>query len=238
MLPSRNGKTRDRADAKDNPYAPPATLEATPPDDAASALVPYRRIAVLGQVVGALLGGFLGVMQTVQYGFGLSRFGGLAYVPRVVALSTVRALGSGAALLVMAVASAIVLHRAGRLLPALGIVIARDPRALWLAAGTAASFVVVCAVTLVASATTAAVLYSVRVSAFVAEGWDGVTRGDLGRGAALAAVDGALCTAIVPLAAGWLASPKRGLVLKVFVAYAAVQVTTVLEQTVLSLLDR
>ncbi len=224
-----------------NPYAPPGA-GSTPLDGGLASAphppyAPYARVAAVSLGLGACLGTFLGVAQTVQYGSGLQHFDGMMYVPRIVGLSTVRALGSGAALLVTCVSAAIVLHRAGRRAAPGSIALARDPRALWLGAGTLATFGVVCGLTMLAGAMTASSMFGASAGAFLAAGRAGLTWGDLARGLLLSLADGVLCVAVVPLVGGWLAAPRRSLVLKLFVAYAAVQATTVLEQTALSLLD-
>ena len=204
---------------------------------ASEVAAPYARIASGSVLLGACLGAFLGIAQTVQYGWGLGRFGGYEYVPRVVAVSTVRALGSGAALLVTAVSAAIVLHRAGRRASPRATVVGRRDRTMaWIGAGTLGAFVLVCVLTGLAGAGTMAALFGVRATAFLASAWGSIMREDLGRGLGLTAVDAALAIALVPLASGWLAAPRRSLVLKLFVAYAAVQGVAIAEQTALALL--
>jgi ABC-type transporter Mla maintaining outer membrane lipid asymmetry permease subunit MlaE len=227
-----DGAPDARAGAADNPYAPPSSPLAGEPR---TGVAPYTRMAAFSLVLAACLGGFLGVVQTVQFGWGLRRFGGLEYVPRLIGLSTVRALGSGAALLVVVVSAALVMHRAGRRARD-PVVVARDWRALWLCAGTIAAFAVVCICTMLAAAATAAVFFGVRASTFFTQGVASILAVDVERGVVLAAVDGVLTTTLVPLAASFLAAPKRSLALKLFVAYVAVQATTIAEQAVLAAL--
>jgi hypothetical protein len=199
-------------------------------------VAPYRRIAAISTMLGAGFGVFLGVAQTLQFGTGLTRFGGLEYVPRVIVLTTVRALGAGAAMLVTSVSTAIVLHQIGRTTP--GVPVARDRRVLWLGAGAMATFVVVCAFAVLAAALTSAVAYGTGVTSFLREGWRTLTPRDLVHGAALAAIDAGIVAVLLPVASGWMTAPRRGLLMKLFVAYATVQATAIVEQTLLALLER
>jgi len=231
MLPSMNEAPDEaRSAPSGNPYAPPHAAEGGH-GEARSA--PYARVAAFATVLGACLGGFLGIAQTIQYGWSLTRFGGLEYVPKVIVLSTSRALGPGAALLVTTVSASVVLHRAG-VLARSRLRVTRDARTLWLGAGTMAAFVAVCICTTLAGAATAALVFEMRASAFLSHGLAILSRGDAVRGLVLSGLHGVLATALVPLAAGWLSAPQRRLVLKLFVAYVAVQGTTILEQTVLA----
>ena len=59
----------------------------------------------------------------------------------------------------------------------------------------------------------------------------------MAHGAALAAVDAAIATALLPIVSGWMTSPTRGLVVKLLVAYATVQATAIVEQALLALLE-
>jgi uncharacterized NAD(P)/FAD-binding protein YdhS len=52
--------------------------------------------------------------MTLQFSYGLRRFGGLEYVPRIIVLSAVRELGPQSALFVTCGAAVIVVHRASR----------------------------------------------------------------------------------------------------------------------------
>jgi len=229
MLPSK-------PDPRDNPYAPPSTPGVAQTGAPGTTVAPYRRVAAISALLGAGFGVFLGVAQTLQFGTGLTRFGGLEYVPRVIVLTTVRALGAGASMLVTSVSAAIVLHQIGRSLP--GVSVARDRRMLWLSAGAMATFVVVCAFTVLAAALTSAVAFSTGVAPFIAEGWRTLNARDLAHGAALAAIDAAIVTVLIPLVSGWTTAPKRSLLMKLFVAYATVQATSIVEQTLLTLLER
>lgn len=239
MLPSKPASATstdgNAGDASRNPYAPPSARGIAPEDGAVTAR-PWARIAGLSAALGAGFGVFLGAAQTVQFGAGLSRFGGMAYVPRVVVLTTVRALGAGAAMLVTGVSAVIVLHQLGRRSP--GVVVARDPRALWLAAGTLATFASVCAFTMLGGAVTAAGAFGASARAYLGEGLGTLASRDLAHGAVLAAVDAFVVTALLPLASRWMTSARRGLVVKLLVVYAAAQATALAEQSFLALLER
>jgi ABC-type transporter Mla maintaining outer membrane lipid asymmetry permease subunit MlaE len=197
-------------------------------------IAPYRRVAAISTGLGAGFGVFLGVAQTLQFGTGLGRFGGLTYVPRVVVLTTVRALGAGAAMLVTSVSTAIVLHQIGRSTP--DVTVARDRRTLWLGAGTAATFFVVCALATLSGALTSAGMFGTGVRAFLGEARRTLTLLDVVHGGALAAVDAVIVTVLLPLVSSWMTAPRRGLLVKLFVAYATVQATAIVEQTLLALL--
>ncbi len=230
MLPSK-------PDLRENPYAPPSARgpEAGRTGEPGTTIAPYRRVAAISALLGAGFGVFLGAAQTLQFGAGLGRFGGLEYVPRVIVLTTVRALGAGAAMLVTSVSTAIVLHQIGRATP--GVTVARDRRMLWLGAGTLATFFIVCALAGLAAALTSAVTFSTGVATFLAEGWRTLSMRDLAHGVALAAVDAVIVTVLLPLVSTWMTAPRRGLLVKLFVAYATVQATAVVEQTLLALLE-
>ncbi len=236
MLPSKPASPSPADDgASRNPYAPPSSRGTAPAEGAATAR-PWARIAGISVGLGAGFGVFLGVAQTLQFGAGLSRFGGMEYVPRVVMLTTVRALGAGAAMLVTGVSAAIALHQLGRRAP--GIAVARDLRALWLCAGNLATFAVVCVFTMLGGALTAAGAFGASGRAFLSEGLGTLTSRDLAHGAALATADALVVTALVPVASHWLTSERRGLVLKLLVAYAAAQAMSFAEQSFLGWLER
>jgi hypothetical protein len=228
MLPSK-------PDLSDNPYAPPSTPGVAQTGEPGTTVTPYRRVAAISALLGAGFGVFLGVAQTLQFGTGLGRFGGLEYVPRVIVLTTVRALGAGAAMLVTTVSTAIVLHQVGRATP--GVKVARDRRVLWLGGATLATFLVVCAFTGLAASLTSAVAFSTRMSTFLVEGWSTLTLRDLAHGTALASVDAVIVAVLLPLVSAWMTAPKRSLLMKLFVAYATVQATAIVEQTLLALLE-
>ncbi len=236
MLPSKPASPPPADDgASRNPYAPPSSRGTAPAEGAATAR-PWARIAGISVGLGVGFGVFLGVAQTLQFGTGLSRFGGMEYVPRVMMLTTVRALGAGAAMLVTGVSAAIALHRVGRRTP--GVVVARDLRALWLCAGNLATFAVVCMFTMLGGALTASAAFGASARAFLAEGLATLTSRDLAHGAALATADALVVTALVPVASRWLTAERRGLVLKLLVAYAAAQATAFAEQSFLAWLER
>jgi|SRR6478752_108284 len=56
---------------------------------------PLRRLLYLQGLFATAFSILLGVVITVQFGFGLAKFGGLEYAPRALALSVVRSLGGG-----------------------------------------------------------------------------------------------------------------------------------------------
>jgi hypothetical protein len=236
MLPSRPDRSDDPGDSSRNPYAPPGSPAGAQQGVHGPRVAPYRRVAAISLVLGAGFGGFLGIAQTLQFGTGLGRFGGFEYVPRVVVLTTVRALGAGAAMLVTSVSATIVLHQLGRRAP--GARVARDRGALWLVASTVATFVVVCGFSVLGGALTSEGMFATSVRSFLDEGLRTLTLRDVEHGAALATVDAIILAVLVPLAAPWLAAPRRGLILKLFVAYAAVQATAIVEQTLLALIER
>ncbi len=186
--------------------------------------------------MGAAFGVFLGVAQTVEFGWGLRRFGGMEYVPRVVALTTVRALGAGAAMLVTVVTAAVTLHRAGRARP--GETVARDRRLAWLAAATLATFVVVASLAIAGGAVTSGAFFGLGPRAYVREGVDTLLMSDVAHGAALAAVDALVATGFIAWVGPWMHRSPRALVLKLLVAYLAVQATALGEQEVMMLLAR
>jgi hypothetical protein len=236
MLPPKPdvpARIDDLGDASRNPYAPPGSHAAAPVEGATVA--PYRRVATISVVLGAGFGVFLGVAQTLQFGAGLSRFGGMTYVPRVVVLTTVRALGAGAAMLVTCVSATIALHQSGR--RASGVAMVRDARVLWLTAGGAATFAMVCAFTTLAGALTAVSVFGASMRSFLGEGLSTLTRRDVEHGAVLAAINTCIVTVFVPVASRWLTSERRSLILKLVLAYATVQATAFAEQWVLASLE-
>jgi hypothetical protein len=98
-----------------NPYtAPAAPVEAQ--SGAPSGI--DARILRLAVGIGAAFGVCVGCVEAVQFGFGLQRFGGLEYVPRVVVLSMVRANGPAIALSAACYAALFVFHRSRADVPA------------------------------------------------------------------------------------------------------------------------
>jgi|SRR6185369_11490727 len=60
-----------------------------------------RRLFCIHCVVASAFSILLGVVVTVQYSFGLAKFGGLEYAPRVLAFGVVRVLGGGTSVAAM-----------------------------------------------------------------------------------------------------------------------------------------
>jgi hypothetical protein len=79
-------------------------------------------------------------------------------------------------------------------------------------------------------------MFGTGVRAFLGEARRTLTLLDVVHGGALAAVDAVIVTVLLPLVSSWMTAPRRGLLVKLFVAYATVQATAIVEQTLLALL--
>lgn len=82
--------TRGPIPAALNPYTTPQAPIAGPAGRDLEGSALRARFLRLALALGAAFGFVVGGVQTFQSAFGLERFGGLEYVPRVVALSLVR----------------------------------------------------------------------------------------------------------------------------------------------------
>jgi hypothetical protein len=93
-----------------NPYAPPSVGPA-----ARSGTVERfgPKVLTWSLVVGAPYGLVAGIATCNQASHGLQHFGGIGYVPRVLAISALRAWGVWGAALAPATTTVVVLHRAG-----------------------------------------------------------------------------------------------------------------------------
>ncbi|HEY8089607.1 MAG TPA: hypothetical protein VIF09_17225 [Polyangiaceae bacterium] len=210
------------APASPNPYVPPVAAIAQASDEAPGPAARCGpRVLVWSLVLGVAYGVVAGVATTVQLDFGLRRYGGLEYTPRVVGLSSVRGWGPWGAALVPAVTAVVVLHRAGKrsVSP-----VAIDPRlplfagaavplvyALVVPTGCLAALVVWCADSGDTSHT------------FVAAMTETLIRTDLAF-AAIATIVNALVVAVgLRLVGPRLASRRGWLVAKLFVVWAGLQ---------------
>ena len=64
-----------------------------PPLEIASTIYQIDSLGVRSLGIVAVTSVFIGMVMTIQFAFGLQRFGGLEYIPRVIVLSFVRELG-------------------------------------------------------------------------------------------------------------------------------------------------
>jgi ABC-type transporter Mla maintaining outer membrane lipid asymmetry permease subunit MlaE len=103
-----------RLDASRNPYVAPATD--TPGQDSPTGPVLRcgPRVLAWSLVLGAAYGLVAGAATNIQFTYGLSRFGGTEYIPRVIGLSAVRGWGPWGAALAPSLTAVVVLHRAGK----------------------------------------------------------------------------------------------------------------------------
>jgi hypothetical protein len=93
-----------------NPYMPPSVG----PDTPRSSVVRLGpRVFKWSLAAGVVYGLLAGVATCVQSDFGLRRFGGLEYVPRVITLDALRGWGVWGGVFAPAVTTVVVMHRAG-----------------------------------------------------------------------------------------------------------------------------
>jgi hypothetical protein len=131
-----------------HPYAPPAEtgrkdISNRGLDEHAPALV---RVLALQLALMTVLSIVVGTLMSAQFGFGLAKFGGLEYVPRIVVLSGVRLTGAGASAAASLFALLVATHRASsasvrpmlrRLASAsLGLAVAGTPAAVLVVVGS------------------------------------------------------------------------------------------------------
>jgi hypothetical protein len=97
-----------------NPYVAPATGTPTADGPPASVERCGPRVLVWSLVLATVYAFIAGAVGCASDDFGLQRFGGLEYVPQVVGLSAIRAVGPGVAAMLSTLTAVVVLHRAGR----------------------------------------------------------------------------------------------------------------------------
>jgi hypothetical protein len=97
-----------------NPYRPPAASAPAADRPPASVERCGPHVLAWSMVLAAAYALVAGAARCAGFDFGLKRFGGLEYVPRVVSLMAIRALGPGVAAMASALTAVVVLDRAGR----------------------------------------------------------------------------------------------------------------------------
>jgi hypothetical protein len=110
------------SDPGQNPYArPAATPVAPPPGEPTVSVAAYARVLRVAPAVAGIYAFWIGVVDSVRFGYGLRRFGGIEYVPRVIALSMTRSDGARASFVAACFTLVVVLHRASARNPAVSV---------------------------------------------------------------------------------------------------------------------
>jgi hypothetical protein len=200
----------------DNPYVAPATVHV--PD--APATVPYAKIAGYAMAVSAGYGFVVGAATAFQFWFGLRRFGGLEYVPRVIVLSALRELAPSSAFALTCLTAVTVVHRASRSTPSPA---ALDPRGAWLLGGAIALLYPIDVACVVFGALGFMLTVYGQPAAPFVDSAQVVTWGDLASGATKTTAFALLAALALPRVLRFVAASRRGLVLKLFVAWLVVQ---------------
>jgi ABC-type transporter Mla maintaining outer membrane lipid asymmetry permease subunit MlaE len=187
-----------------------------PPGDAA--LSPYGRVARYSVLVNAVASVVAGVAMTCEFAFGLQRFGGLEYVPRVILLSALRSLGLWAALDWTSLIAVIVVDRASRSAPR---PLRLDKRRAWLLGVTVVAlypFDVACQLL-----SAMAVLkwgYEISFVAFISSARAALFWSDALYGAIQAGACGTLAMLVLPSLLQWVAGSPRSLWVKLPLTWA------------------
>jgi hypothetical protein len=174
------------------------------------------RVLAWSLVLGAAYGLVAGTATSVQSSFGLQRFGGAEYVPRVIGLSAVRGWGLWGAALVPALTAVVVLHRAGRR----GAEVPVVDRHLPFFVGAAALLLYPIVVT---TGCFAAFLVGGMTRAFLPALTDGLRGEDFAYGATASALHAVVLAMGVRLVGASLLSRRWRLVPKLFVVWVALQ---------------
>jgi phospholipid/cholesterol/gamma-HCH transport system permease protein len=173
------------------------------------------RILRLALVIGAAFGIGIGCVEAIQFGFGLQRFGGLEYVPRVVVLSLVRADGPAIALSAVCYAALFVFHRSRADVPAAAA--ARARTGLFVAGGVLVVSPLATVLGTMASALTLAAVYGHGVAAFAASVRETLLWSDVVAGIVLTAAYAAAAGLFVPRLAPRLGRAKLHFALKLVI---------------------
>jgi len=202
-----------------DPYAPPAASLADAPLDIVSA---YIKAMALAFPIGAVVGLGIGCLQYLQAAFGLRRFGGMEYVPRIVGLAMTRSWGPSCAVLIASLTAVVTLHRAGR--RASGPITIAHARVYLVAAAYPLLYVVIATLGLLGALLAWLAESSWTTNEFFTYLSETLTWSDIAYGLATAAVSGLLVTWLLQRGANWLIAKKRGIVVKLVVGYSVVQV--------------
>ncbi len=202
-----------------NPYVPPNAPSETPPITAPRA----SGALLLAFALGVLGGGVL----VAQFSFGLRRFGGLEYVPRVVVLAATRALAGGPAALAAGLVAVRALHRAGP----------RNERALpgaWAFVATLTA-AIPSYVGLLTGAIGTSVAFGIAVALYPEAMRTGVELGDALVGVAHVLVDACVVAGVVHFGRRAWRSPAWSLTGKWVVAFLVLRIASTLASTLASL---
>jgi hypothetical protein len=204
-----------------NPYVAPSTGPAGADPSPGSVLHCGRRVLAWSLLLGTAYGLVAGAATSLQFTYGLSRFGGAEYIPRVIGLSAVRGWGPWGAALVPALTAVVVLHRAGKRsteVPAI------DPR---LPLFVAAAVLLLYPIVVLAGCGSALVVWCAgfggEARGFAATLIDGVLGVDVTHGALASVIDAVVVAAGVRLVGASLVSRGWWLLPKVLVVWAVLQ---------------
>lgn len=178
----------------------------------------YERVLRLSLLVGPLYGFFVGCVLTIQNAYALERFDSLHLVPPIAALSLVRALGPWASLVATSLVFVVVIHRSASGDVALG---QRWSQAHLLGFTVLLLYPLASALGMLGSAMTLWVVYSRSPSTFIASAGSMLLWSDLGVGLLFSAAYGAVAGGVLPLVAPLVGKSRRGLLIKLVVAYLA-----------------
>lgn len=221
------------APARHDAYVPPAAEVPAPPSTPPAV---YGRIARYALVVNPIASAVAGAASAIQFAYGLSRFGGVEYVPRVVVLTALREQGGAEAFAWTCFVGVILVHRASR------SEVPRAPlerRGAWRIGAAIALLHPICVAALVAAGAVALRLfYGVPLATFAAELTGAIVPGDVVVGALKSLVDAAIAVLLLPVALRWVAASRRGLVPKLVLAWLAVQLCLVVVSAPIALLER
>jgi hypothetical protein len=200
-----------------NLYEGPAVTEGGGP----AAAAPWQaiaRYAPLVSVAGSLL---VGVVSAFQFAYGLTRFGGVDYVPRVIALSALRVEAGSAAFGLTCFTAVTVVHRASRKAPVEAAV--DGWRIPFLGLLILVLYPVNVACIVLGAVGVASWFYELPAAKFVASAWQTAWPSDLAAGVIKTAVYSVIAMLLLPRALTVLSASRRGLALKLFLSWLALQ---------------
>lgn len=219
------GDTVRALNASPNPYVAPA---AGPPSAVQPPPGPVLRcgprVLAWSLVFGAAYGVVAGVATNVQFTYGLSRFGAIEYIPRVIGLSAARGWGPWGAALVPALTTVVALHRAGKRSAGTPVLDRLFP--LFVGAAVPVLYPIVVVTGCCASLLVWCADHGSTARWFVTALTDGVLAVDVVHGVMASAIEALVLAAGVRLAGALLLSRRWWLLAKVFVMWAVLDGAT------------
>jgi phospholipid/cholesterol/gamma-HCH transport system permease protein len=201
-----------------NPYEGPAA----PVPAGAVARAPWRAVALYAPLVNVAGSLVAGAASSIQFAYGLTRFGGIDYVPRVIALSALREYAPSGAFGLTCFTAVTVVHRASRSAP--GPLETDGWRILILGWSIVLLYPVNVACIVLGATGVGSWFYALPAASFVAWSRESAYASDVAAGAFKTAVYGVIAMLLLPRALSIVSASRRGLALKLVLSWLAMQV--------------